>query len=396
MTTPNILGSIQQGLGTRAQLEQLGAIRDNREQARLAAKQQELIGGLRRKSLGLGGATPEQQQQAKLELLSADPKAAAQFFKSFEALPTPEQDRRKEQNQRIGTAAANLVQFPDEQLAAAINQTASAFANSGDEESARRAIELATLAQNDPQAARQRLSALETQSRDVEKVIASREKASLNKANQSLKDIDSDLKKSKNQFDQIDKLRNRVTAVSKEFTKVRDANNRLEAVFDTNKQAQIASDFAAKAQANPEAQDISQSTEAFGDMALIFNFMKMLDPGSTVREGEFASAQNTSGVDDKIINFYNQALKGTRLNDSQRAGLRAQSTGLFKTAKAQNDKDLARFRKSAKAFDLPEDQVFDIREEDTPSGVQGLEGFGDLSPEDKAELEALEASNVGS
>ena len=131
-------------------------------------------------------------------------------------------------------------------------------------------------------------------------------------------------------------------------------------------------------------------------MALIFNFMKMLDPGSTVREGEFASAQNTSGVDDKIINFYNQALKGTRLNDSQRAGLRAQSTGLFKTAKAQNDKDLARFRKSAKAFDLPEDQVFDIREEDTPSGVQGLEGFGDLSPEDKAELEALEAANVGS
>ena len=77
MTTPNILGSIQQGLGTRAQLEQLGAIRDNREQARLAAKQQELIGGLRIKSLGLGGETPAQQQEARLELLSAAPSTVA-------------------------------------------------------------------------------------------------------------------------------------------------------------------------------------------------------------------------------------------------------------------------------------------------------------------------------
>ena len=121
--------------------------------------------------------------------------------------------------------------------------------------------------------------------------------------------------------------------------------------------------------------------------------MKMLDPGSTVREGEFASAQNTGGVDDKIINLYNQAIKGTRLNDSQRSGLRAQATGLFKIANEQHKKDLLRFRKSAKAFGLDEAQIFDVEEvAETPSAlapVQQLEGFGDLSPEDQAELKRL-------
>ena len=172
MTTPNILGSIQQGLGTRAQFEQLGAIRDNREQARLAAKQQELIGGLRRKSLGLGGATPEQQQEARLELLSASPAAAKEFFTVFSALPTPEQDKIKDRNQKIGLAAANNLQFEDDQLAPSLTQTASAFANSGEPELAQRTLELAQLAQQDPQAARQRLTALQTQIRDVEKVLS--------------------------------------------------------------------------------------------------------------------------------------------------------------------------------------------------------------------------------
>jgi hypothetical protein len=55
-----------------------------------------------------------------------------------------------------------------------------------------------------------------------------------------------------------------------------------------------------------------------GDMALIFNFMKMLDPGSVVREGEFATAQNAAGVPERILNTYNRLLSGERLNPTQR------------------------------------------------------------------------------
>lgn len=55
-----------------------------------------------------------------------------------------------------------------------------------------------------------------------------------------------------------------------------------------------------------------------GDLALIFNYMKMLDPGSTVREGEFANAQNAAGVPERIVNLYNNVVNGTRLNPVQR------------------------------------------------------------------------------
>ena len=63
----------------------------------------------------------------------------------------------------------------------------------------------------------------------------------------------------------------------------------------------------------------ANNPSAAGDLSLIFGYMKMLDPGSTVREGEFANAQNAAGVPDQIRNLYERARKGTRLNPAQRA-----------------------------------------------------------------------------
>lgn len=67
-----------------------------------------------------------------------------------------------------------------------------------------------------------------------------------------------------------------------------------------------------RAAANPSAQN---------DMSLIFSYMKMLDPGSVVREGEFATAQNAAGVPDQVRNLYNRAQSGERLNPEQRKGM---------------------------------------------------------------------------
>jgi hypothetical protein len=41
---------------------------------------------------------------------------------------------------------------------------------------------------------------------------------------------------------------------------------------------------------------LSSEDNAVGDLSLIFGYMKMLDSGSVVREGEFATAQNATGV----------------------------------------------------------------------------------------------------
>ncbi len=57
---------------------------------------------------------------------------------------------------------------------------------------------------------------------------------------------------------------------------------------------------------------------AAGDMSMIFSYMKLLDPNSTVREGEYANAQNATGIPGQVQNAYNNALAGRRLNPIQR------------------------------------------------------------------------------
>lgn len=70
--------------------------------------------------------------------------------------------------------------------------------------------------------------------------------------------------------------------------------------------------------AHKQLQTIAQRTDAPSDIAFIYSFMRMLDPTSVVREGEYATAQNAAGVPDRIRNSYNAAMTGQRLNAQQR------------------------------------------------------------------------------
>lgn len=54
------------------------------------------------------------------------------------------------------------------------------------------------------------------------------------------------------------------------------------------------------------------------DVAIVFNFMKTLDPGSVVRENEFATAEQTAGLPQQVVNTYNRLLEGNRLTPAQR------------------------------------------------------------------------------
>lgn len=74
----------------------------------------------------------------------------------------------------------------------------------------------------------------------------------------------------------------------------------------------------------------AKTPSAAGDVALVFNFMKMVDPGSTVREGEFATAQNSAGVPDRLRAQYNSVINGERLAEAQRADFVSQAGGQYK------------------------------------------------------------------
>jgi hypothetical protein len=68
------------------------------------------------------------------------------------------------------------------------------------------------------------------------------------------------------------------------------------------------------------------------DISLIFAYMKMLDPGSVVREGEFATAEQAGGVSNSVLNLYNKVVNGGRLTTELRAEFVAAADAIYAEA----------------------------------------------------------------
>lgn len=101
----------------------------------------------------------------------------------------------------------------------------------------------------------------------------------------------------------------------------------------------------------------AQDPSAAGDLALIFNYMKMLDPGSTVREGEFANAQNAAGLPEQLRAKYNQAINGERLSETTRADFIDRSEKIYNSASSQQKLVDTQFSTRAKQFGVPPEVV---------------------------------------
>jgi hypothetical protein len=74
-----------------------------------------------------------------------------------------------------------------------------------------------------------------------------------------------------------------------------------------------------------------------GDMSAIFMYMKMLDPGSVVRESEFSAAQSTAGAMQQVIVLGKQLMKGDKLAPEQRQAFLDLAEVFYKVAKGYTD-----------------------------------------------------------
>lgn len=104
-------------------------------------------------------------------------------------------------------------------------------------------------------------------------------------------------------------------------------------------------------------QNVAKNPSAAGDLALIFNYMKLLDPGSVVRESEFATAQNAAGVPERVRNSYNRVLSGERLGPDQRADFVGQADNLFTAQREQADKQISNVLEQADQDGIPRSRV---------------------------------------
>lgn len=96
----------------------------------------------------------------------------------------------------------------------------------------------------------------------------------------------------------------------------------------------------------------SATPTAASDIAGVFQFLKALDPNSTVREGEYASAQNTTGVPGYVMNLYNQAVDGKILNAKQRQEFIGQAEKMKNRAEQRWERKNTRYKTIAEKRNL--------------------------------------------
>lgn len=126
------------------------------------------------------------------------------------------------------------------------------------------------------------------------------------------------------------------------------------------------------AAAYQKVQSSVQNVSPAGDLSIIFNYMKMLDPGSVVREGEFATAQNATGVPDRVRNYYNRMIKGERLNPAQRSDFLAQAKNQYNAQlQAYSDFSSNYIRLAREKGLKPENVVLSFPGYKIPESLQG-------------------------
>jgi hypothetical protein len=97
------------------------------------------------------------------------------------------------------------------------------------------------------------------------------------------------------------------------------------------------------------------------DIRLVYSFMKAMDPGSTVREGEYATAENSGGVPERVSNMYNRLMQGERLTPEQRSAFAAEAESLLADQlESQKDTD-RRYESLAKQYGVDARSILDGR-----------------------------------
>jgi hypothetical protein len=91
----------------------------------------------------------------------------------------------------------------------------------------------------------------------------------------------------------------------------------------------IVTDSAVISEGHERMQYGIKNPTAAGDVALLYGYMKILDPGSTVRESEFATAKNAGSIPERIWGKFNQAKSGQLLTPSQRADFAKAAKGTY-------------------------------------------------------------------
>jgi hypothetical protein len=98
--------------------------------------------------------------------------------------------------------------------------------------------------------------------------------------------------------------------------------------------------------------DSLKAASPAGDLAAATKFMKLLDPGSVVRESELGMAMAASGALDRAANYAQMRINGTKLTPDQRKDFQKLSSELFGTATTAYNAKRGEYEQMGSAYSL--------------------------------------------
>lgn len=338
------LGSVQQGLQTAGAFQQLGQQNIQRSrgeqikqllgqigQEQPQTEQQQMLAA---QTAELGGAVQPQaipQEQLIAQARRIDPAIAD---KQLKQLGLDDPTKRAEASR----FASELQSTPFKARAEKITARAQSLQAQG-----RDPKDTLQLLDMNPAQQEQALTGVQLLDLSTKERFAA--KAAGAKAN--IANLKKELAGTKETFDRASKLRGEIAKASTDFNKQEGAWTRVKASAE-----------------NP--------TPA-GDLALIFNFMKVLDPGSTVREGEFAQVGAAGNLPTQVQRMYQSWATGQKLTDEQRGDVVDRAKKLFTAAEKSNKKDIAKFVSVGKQFGVSKENLLGAGTPPPPPGfvIQG-------------------------
>lgn len=132
---------------------------------------------------------------------------------------------------------------------------------------------------------------------------------------------------------------------------------------------------------------------AANDMAAATKFMKLLDPGSVVRESELMMAMQASGVLDRMANYHKRLMSGEKLTPTQREDFYKSGKALYDAAKSRYDETVTQYEGIAKQYKLDPSFIYRGKErlqKNTTATVRAREAIKSGAPRDQVVKRLIE------
>jgi hypothetical protein len=102
---------------------------------------------------------------------------------------------------------------------------------------------------------------------------------------------------------------------------------------------------------------MSTADNGAGDMSLLYQYVKLLDPNSVVRESEFATAAASGSFGERVQGEVNRILSGQRMAPSLRQSFRNEATNIYNNQRNSSEQTAERYRGLAESYGLDPTRV---------------------------------------